>query len=257
MVRFVVAAVCVFLPQHLPGQGQLILDNKVNNVVVAPVYGQATGKPHLALTGNTPGGTPPGVQTYQGAPLSGSNFTFQLFAGPTNIAPRLLPALSPSVVFQSSGFVVPPTHAVVVGGVADGQRALVQARAWNNRGGTITNWSQVLADPTIPRGLSQPFISEPLGGLFRPPPNLIGLRSFNLALPGQSVMMTPIMCDTGWICVRFRGEETLTYEVEAAQFVTNWTTLGTATHAGDGIFEYRDHWPGPGRRFYRALHPAE
>jgi hypothetical protein len=62
-------------------------------------------------------------------------------------------------------------------------------RVWNSRNGTITNWQQVIDDPSIERGLSESFISPPLGGIFVPPPNLIGLESFNLTL-GVPVPLT-------------------------------------------------------------------
>jgi hypothetical protein len=53
-------------------------------------------------------------------------------------------------------------------------------RAWDNKGGTITNWDQALAEPAVPIGQSDPFTVERLGGGVYSPPSTVGLRSFNL-----------------------------------------------------------------------------
>jgi len=164
-------------------QGQLIFVNNVDLSVVAPVYGVDLADPSVSKQGNTGSGIPVGTQTYGGTLLAGTGFTAQLFAGPQNTAPENLAALQPSAPFRTgngAGFVVAPDFAVTVSGVGVGARAVVQLRAWDNRGGMVTNWEQVVADPTIAHGQSRPFLSLPLGGLFTPPPNLVGLESFNL-----------------------------------------------------------------------------
>ena len=178
------AVVILFASARCFSQGQIIFDNRVNNVVIAPVYG-LEADPHLAKHGNTASGTPAGMQSYAGALLAGTAFTAQLLAGPTNASEAELKPLEPSVSFRTadaSGFVVAPAFSLTVPNVDEGEPAQVRLRVWNNRSGTITNWQQVLEDMTIERGQSLSFISEPLGGIFVPPPNLNGLRSFNLAL---------------------------------------------------------------------------
>ena len=165
-------------------QGLVVFDNRVMGVVVAPVYGVESDAPTLVKHGNTPDGTPPGTQDYAGEPLAGSAFTAQLFGAGGNVDPRHLYPLNPTTVFLTdtrSGFVEAPPLAITVPGVPLGRSAQLQLRAWANRGGTITNWLQVLADPTIPRGQSSVFVSGSLGGLMLPPANLTGLESFNLA----------------------------------------------------------------------------
>jgi len=125
-----------------------------------------------------------GSQAYGGTSLDGASFTAQLFGGPLHAASANLQPLSPLVTFRSgssAGFIVPPPLTVTVPSVAEGQPAKIQLRAWNNQGGAISNWFQAVADPSIPRGDSWPFITPPLGGPFHAPPNLIGLESFNLA----------------------------------------------------------------------------
>jgi hypothetical protein len=165
-------------------QGQLLFNNRVNDVVVAPLYGPEPSAPGLAKHGNTVTGIPAGTQTYSGALLSGAGFTAQLFGGSTRAVVGNLQPLAPTVTFRTgtaAGFVVAPPFTVSVPGVAEAEAANVVLRAWENRAGTITNWAQVLADPGIARGESIPFVTPPLGGAFHAPPNLIGLESFNLA----------------------------------------------------------------------------
>jgi hypothetical protein len=180
-------------------QGQIIFNDQVTATVVAPVYNLDPAQPGIFKSGNTSSGTPAGSQTYAGALLAGSNYTAQVFARTTNRDETLLP-MAPPVFFRSgsgAGFVVAPNFAVTVPGIPEGQPALVQLRAWNNRGGTITNWQQVLADPQIERGESIEFTSPPLGGLFRPPPNLIGLQSFNLYRPADQPLSLSIRLAQG------------------------------------------------------------
>ena len=170
-------------------QGQIVFDNRVNNVVVAPIYGVEPTNRLFSKHGNTASGTPAGSQTYGGSLLSGRNFTAQLFAGPTNATDADLKALEPQVNFRTNtaaGFVIAPAFAVTVSGVPEGERARVQLRVWNNRGGAVTNWEEAVADFNVERGQSLSFISDRLGGVFIPPPNLIGLQSFNLALREDS-----------------------------------------------------------------------
>lgn len=168
-------------------QGQIVFDNRVNNVIIAPLYNVEPDNSSLAKRGNTGAGFPAGMQTYSGALLSGGRFSAQLFGGPPHAAARNLQPIQPAVPFQMeghAGFVVAPLSTVTVPGVAEGQPAKIQLRAWDNRDGAVTNWAQVEADPTIPRGESWPFITPPLGGPFHSPPNLVGLESFNLATGG-------------------------------------------------------------------------
>jgi hypothetical protein len=162
-------------------QGQLVFDNRVNNVVVAPVYGLDPAHPAVVQRGNSVNGYPAGTQSYTASPL-GAGYTAQLFGGPAYAAHQNLQALRPAAPFRTSvpGFIAPPPTAVRVPGVPEGARAKIQLRAWANRNGAITNWAQVQADPTVPHGESWAFLSPPLGGPSRVPPNLIGLESFNL-----------------------------------------------------------------------------
>ncbi len=185
------AAVLIWFLGSVAGlpQGQVLFNNRVLTSVIAPVYSVEPSDPSVVLQGNTPAGLPAGIQNYGGALLAGNGFTAQLFGGPTNTTAENLRPLLPATGFQTgnvAGFVVAPLNAVSVGDVPEAVQARLQLRAWENRGGTISNWLQVLADPTIARGQSRPFISQPLGGAYFTPVNLAGLESFNLATGAAS-----------------------------------------------------------------------
>jgi hypothetical protein len=135
--------------------------------------------------GNGPSDFPPGTTDWTGwTSVSGSGFTAQLFAADGANAPvnSLTPAL-PTTTFLTgvgAGFVN-----VVIATLANappGSVATVQMRVWDNKGGTITDWAQALAQPpgTEILGASQPINVGPLASPVGVPPPLVGLQSFNL-----------------------------------------------------------------------------
>lgn len=154
LLFLVLAPACSLL-----GQGQVVFNNSVENEVSAPI---------LDLAG-------------QG--LAGAGYTAQLFGGSERAFDENLQPLSPSAHFRTNapGYVVPPNFTVTVPGVLEGERARLILRAWDNRNGTITNWLQIVEQPSIPHGESLPFITRPLGGVFTAPPNLSGLAGFGLS----------------------------------------------------------------------------
>jgi len=171
------------------GQGAINFNNRAVNspVVVAPIYGPEPGNQNVELHGNAT--TNGGTTVYHGVLLSGSGFTAQLWSSPQGGA---LTPLS-TTVFRGAatptlfGFVVPPT-APIVQGVPGGASATFDLRVWDNQNGTITLWSQVMANPTILHGNSGTFsvvLQEPP----TTPPNMVGLTSFNVfAAPEPSVI---------------------------------------------------------------------
>lgn len=230
-------------------QGLVVFNNRVQNEVVAPVYNLEPANPALPKLGNTAAGIPTGTQVYNGSPLAGTGFTAQLFGGAKN-AP--LAPLWPQANFRAGdagGFVVAPDVAVAVPGVREGERARLQLRAWNNRGGTVTNWSQVVADPTIPHGESAPFVSPPLGGILTPPPNLVDLQSFNLVTP--VLFSSPRYTPAQRFQFQYLNASALTYRIEASETLTNWTTLTTIA-PGTGTVTHHFTHNSP-RHFYRAV----
>ena len=223
-------------------QGLAIFNNRVGEEVLAPVYDVDPENPAFAQYGTG--------QVYNGGPLAGAGFTAQLFGGSTNTPLENLTPVLPATVFRAgdaAGYVVPPNRAVAVPTVPEGHRALVQLRAWNNWGGSISNWQQVLADPTIARGASLPIITPPLGSVFVAPPNLVGLQSFSLALP---ITVTSLVRGPGG---RFRFDYVnptgMRYCVQASTNLITWTEAGEIA-AGSG--RYMDaaatNYP---HRFYR------
>lgn len=160
------------------GQGQVIFNNRVAGVVVAPVQAEDPFEPSLIRRANQPP-----ASSMRGALLDGERFTMQLYAGRPGCPDGFLRPIEPAAVFrtgEAAGFVVPDAMTLTIPGVPEGQSARLQVRAWDNRGGTITNWLQVEADASISRGTSLAFMSEPLGGVYAAPPNLLGLCAFSL-----------------------------------------------------------------------------
>ena len=121
--------------------------------------------------------------------LAGTGYSIQLFAGPAGAAESALVAVgSPIVGFRTGGAAGYPSvtsTTVTVPGVAPGQRATFQVRAWDNAGGTITSWeaaslkgASTVFSPTA--GLGGP---DPLGGPPIVTPDLVGLTSFSIPEP--------------------------------------------------------------------------
>jgi hypothetical protein len=202
------------------GQGTITFNNRATagtpSPVVSPVFGLDPACPTCEKQGNPvstwngsdgPTPAPTGTQTYGGAPLAGTGYTAALWGVNVNSPDSALtdPAAQPISVtpfrFSSSvqnikGFWTGTSPGVpgVPGGSAE--RAKFIVRAWDNRGGTITSWSQVLADPTIPHGESLIFTVNQQLGLSPsiPSPNLSGFQSFQLfVVPEPSVIALGVL----------------------------------------------------------------
>jgi hypothetical protein len=120
-----------------------------------------------------------------GARLIGTGWTAQLWAanGGGAAEASLTPA-TPTTTFRTStsgAGLLTPTTATLSGVPKDAPTATIQMRVWDNRGGTILTWAQVLADPSIFRGSSSPFNVNLIGGDFNAPPPLNPLQAFNVA----------------------------------------------------------------------------
>jgi hypothetical protein len=118
-------------------QGTVNFNNRVTGVggVVAPIYGVD------GVTG-----------------LAGDAYTAQLFGGPEGTAVDSLTPLTPVTVFRTgaaAGFVV-SGNVVSVTGVAGGATATLQLRAWDNQGGTLTEFDAAQAAGAA-WGASTPF----------------------------------------------------------------------------------------------------
>lgn len=186
--------VCLGLPSLGAGQGQVVFYNRIIGSLMAPVFGPEPEDSSIELHGNPPfgamGGFPAGTQSYGGLRLAGSGYTAQLWGGPLPPGPGYDPVLQLAATTSfrtgiAAGFLASNT-VVFVPGVLPGERAALELRVWDNQAGTITAWSQVLADPMILRGQSGVFSPPgPLGGILPDgeaflPQFLVGLESFNI-----------------------------------------------------------------------------
>jgi len=172
--------------------------------VVAPIFGVDAANPTAQKQGNpvatwngTSGPTPVplGTQVYGGTALSGTGFTATLWAANSTKADDQLVQIA-STAFRVSatpalqGFITSVAPAVGDTASDPAQNAKFQMRVWDNKGGTITTWAQVLQDNSIARGWSTIFtVPFQLGGGSVAAPSLIGLQSFQLfVVPEPSVI---------------------------------------------------------------------
>jgi len=186
MVLALATAATTAYPQ---GQMQMINFATGANAFQAPIFdveAPGSANANIQLRGNPgTGAIPAGTQVYTGARLSGTGFTSELWGGPLGSAESALTSGGTLSAFRTgtgAGFNL--GGAVSIQGVLGGATATVQMRAWNNMGGTITSWAQVMANPFIPHGSSDLVTTGPLSDPPTPPtlvPN--ALRSFNLFVP--------------------------------------------------------------------------
>jgi len=168
-------------------QATITYNNRIAGVLEAPIFGPELGDSSLQLHGNDATGVPAGATVYTGAKLSGSGFTAELWAMPLT-ASSFEPVAGTKTAFRTglaAGFFVVPATDPVIADVLPGERAMLELRAWDNQGGTVNDWLTA-ASLGADRGISDAFLSDPLGGtplsgLPITSPNMTGLRSFNIA----------------------------------------------------------------------------
>jgi hypothetical protein len=198
------------------GQGTILFNNRVTTeslpqqpAVVAPIFGvdqacptcEKRGNPTSTWNGTSgPAPAPAGTQTYGGAPIVGTGFTVQLWAAnatATDLAPIATTTMTTRSQLNFMGFINAPTVNPIVPGVVGNtaDRAKFELRVWDNQGGQITSWSQVLANPNVARGTSGVITLDlPLGVGSTSPPSLVGLQSFQLAIvPEPSVIALGVL----------------------------------------------------------------
>jgi PEP-CTERM motif-containing protein len=179
-------------------QGTVIFNNRINTVLVAPVFGLNTAGPGpdwIQLQGNGPDPsiwTPTGTTTYGNAVrLQGSGFTAQLWGAPGFNQPESALVLCggySTATFRTGaatstvpGAITTSTALATVNGTlgTGNEPATLQMRAWDNQGGTITSWAQALFSGLTVTGRSATF-NILLGGGVIGAPTMDGLSSFNL-----------------------------------------------------------------------------
>lgn len=170
------------------GQGSVNFNNRIvgAGAFVTPIYGVNPAAPAVRISGNSTANG--GTANYTGVPLlQGTGFTAGLWegtAGATDM--NTFTKIGASSTFRTAttlGGVI--NNPVVVATAAEsGTPASFQVRAWDNKGGTITTWADALA--ASQRGESGAGFSDiftmNVGGGALTPPNLTGLRSFNLTI---------------------------------------------------------------------------
>jgi hypothetical protein len=137
--------------------------------------------------------------------LSGTGFSVQLFYGALGATDNQLVAVGPIGSFLTGGgsgyfaFV----DAIVLPGISIGSQARIQARAWDNAGGTITSFANALV-----RGSSASFNSPNLGDPFVSGsiPVPVGLTSFQLAaVPEPTTIALGVLGGLGLLARRRRN----------------------------------------------------
>jgi len=201
------------------GQGTVVFNNRVTGTfsggqaaVIAPIYG-VDPNDNRPKTGNTAAGIPAGSTTYGGAGLMGTGFTIQLWgigsaSYHTDLDLQVVPGSTSSfrTTTSGAGLILAGLTVGVSGAPAD-STAVLQVRAWDNKGGTITSWDQVLLNPTIAHGQSGNITSFPLGGGTTQPPNMVGLQSFQLfTVPEPSTIALGLAGGLGLLFLRRRNK---------------------------------------------------
>ena len=167
--------------QDALAQGQVRWGNSFTGVTRAPVYGPEPDNPSWRVPGNIVCAFPCDFGTFHGALLEGTGFTIAIFFGndqqPIGVNTfRTGVAAGLTTLLMATDLSRPP-----------GTTGFnVQFRAWDNRGGAITSWAQVMARPDVAQGYSDPFTIGALGGVSGPTvfpvPDTTGIRSFNLTI---------------------------------------------------------------------------
>jgi hypothetical protein len=191
-MKKLILAVCVTAcAVSVFAQGTIVFGNHIANSVVAPIFGPEPGNPGQVIQGNTANGFPVGTTVYTGLGLGThptdfmGTFTVELWAGTS--AASLAPVAGAQASLITLGFFATAGTPVAIPGIASGSTATLELRAWDNKGGTITTWAAAVAAGDL-AGQSAPFTSAALGGGPVPPPNLVGLTSFNVhAVPEPTV----------------------------------------------------------------------
>ena len=160
-------------------QGTVNILNNLSGQFRAPIYGPQVGNAAQSLIGAGPTALPTaGSTAYTGPLLSGSGFTFAVFYGASTVVDPTQLTLLTSAPFRtgSAAGLIVSQLAFVVPGTAEGGSAKFQVRAWDNKGGTVTTWNDVLNDT---KGASDMF-TQALGGGVLLPTDMTGWTSFNI-----------------------------------------------------------------------------
>ncbi len=154
-------------------QGAINWGTSFGTSAFIPVFGPDPARPTLSLSGASTisGVKPTGGTVYGGLLLTGTGYTFGVFAGPTPDTMSMV-ASTTFRTWNSTANVLPKGlvlgNSTNVPGAPAGTSAYYQIRAWDNLGGTLTDWA--MAAPkwetgAIAAGCSAVLPIGPLGGI--------------------------------------------------------------------------------------------
>jgi hypothetical protein len=101
MKKLLIAGIVISWAVAAFAQATIRFNNRVVGSLVAPIYGVNPADPTHQQLGNTPRGFPAGTTVYGGAPLSGTNFTAQLWCAPGKDQPES--SLRPAAGYCTAG----------------------------------------------------------------------------------------------------------------------------------------------------------
>lgn len=186
MKKLILTACALTCAASVFAQGTVFLNNRLPGTLVAPIYGPNPNNTSLALSGNSPTGTPAGTTDYAGFPLlAGASYSAQLWGATGSDLGATLTAQGSPTTFRTgaaAGFVNPAT-VTLTGIAADAASAVMQLRVWDNTGGATYDTATV-------KGASPVFVVNAIGGTLNPAPSLNALVSFN-ATGGGPVIPEP------------------------------------------------------------------
>lgn len=198
-------------------QGFLEWGNNFAGLFRAPIYGtEFYPDAPEPIYGQSSLGMPIGPYQYHAALLSGTGYSFAVYAGPASVTDSSALTFLVSTTFRTAtstglprGLVLGGT--VAVPGVLAGEPAKFQIRAWDNQGGTLTSWEMSIF--TYARGASPMVTSGPLGGVGTdnvsyPNPITDGWTSFSFWIPEPSTWLLAVTGAVGLALGRRRLRST-------------------------------------------------
>jgi hypothetical protein len=202
----------LLLCQAAFGQGTVNFVNNVPGVFRSLVYGEEPGNDTSKhKSGQSADDTPPGTTVYNAPLVAGTGFTVQLwwFDGVTTDPSAMAPAQNGISTFRTGAAagIWTGTAAVLPGRTGGmGTHVTAQVRVWDNKGGTVGDWSSArLFDVAI--GFSDLFQIDNIGDGNSSSANMANMLSFNLTqngpgTPEPSVLVLAIASGTTLFFVR-------------------------------------------------------
>ena len=192
----------------LLAQGHFQWGNNIQNIIRSPIYGVDPANPTQLRMGNTAAGFPAGTQTYAGPLLAGTGFTAAIYTSDSPVQ-----MLGNSMHIQADTFRSGPNAGLTSSHVtSDPNRppgttgVCYQFRAWDNQGGTVTSWAQVMAaGGMIASGMSDVYVfTSPLSTGPNGQPETILIRSFQLTVVPEPSMIALGVLSLGTLLFRRR-----------------------------------------------------